>query len=146
MPRWETPTARRRWTLSTSSLRLKPAGRSNSCWGVGRTSAGLDRQFSKTPLWNNDLECSAIVSARKISQDVLSKYGNIFSVWWKLKELSSSKKYPEIVSWQRGWLWFKRATKSKGSQFLHNKGKFLHLRLWSETVEQTESWNVTQNL
>lgn len=36
-PRWGTPTARQRWTLSTSSLRLKPAGRSSSCWGVGRT-------------------------------------------------------------------------------------------------------------
>lgn len=80
MPRWETPTARRRWTLSTSSLRLKPAGRSNSCWGVGRTSAGLDRQFSNVHYHikkNSDLECSAIVSAWKISQDVLSKYGNI---------------------------------------------------------------------
>lgn len=35
MQRWGTPTARRPWTLFTSSPQHRPAGRSSSSWGVG---------------------------------------------------------------------------------------------------------------
>lgn len=35
MQRWGTPTARRPWTLFTSSQQHRPAGRSSSSWGVG---------------------------------------------------------------------------------------------------------------
>lgn len=99
--------------------------------------AGLDGQFFMKQ-WSR-VHCNR--ERMKNQSGCAEQVRQHFSVWWKFQELSSTEKYPENVSWQRGWLSFKRATKSKGWQFLRHKEKFLHLHLWSETVEQTESWN-----